>query len=53
MPIVQDDGDGASDQLYVTGFALSDTETDDLIAFLESLTDEAFVHDPRLGDPWR
>jgi cytochrome c peroxidase len=27
-------------------------DRDDLIAFLESLTDEAYLVDPRLADPW-
>ncbi len=33
-------------------FALDDGERSDLIAFLESLTDRAFVSDSRLADPW-
>ncbi len=33
----------------VRAFALSETERDDLIAFLESLTDEEFLRDPRFG----
>jgi cytochrome c peroxidase len=37
---------------YVTGFAISERETSDLIAFLESLTDKSFLSDPRLGDPF-
>jgi cytochrome c peroxidase len=32
---------------------LSPAAVADLRAFLESLTDEAFVDDPRYGDPWR
>lgn len=32
---------------------LSAEEKQDLIAFLVSLTDEAFLNDPRFGDPWR
>lgn len=35
------------------GFRLSADEKLDLCAFLRSLTDESFVRDPRLGDPWR
>ena len=35
----------------VTGFAITDAETRDLIAFLNSLTDERFVRDPRFADP--
>jgi cytochrome c peroxidase len=33
-------------------FKLAPDEKRDLIAFLESLTDETFLHDPRFGDPF-
>ena len=33
------------------GFAISPPETEDLIAFLESLTDEEFLANPALSDP--
>ena len=36
----------------IQGFKASGSEVADLIAFLESLTDEAFLTDPRLSDPW-
>ena len=36
----------------VRGFALSDDDTAALIAFLEALTDEAFLRDARFGDPF-
>jgi cytochrome c peroxidase len=36
----------------VRGFALSAQETDDLIAFLEALTDERFLTDPALANPF-
>jgi cytochrome c peroxidase len=36
----------------VRGFALRDGDADALVAFLEALTDEAFVTDPRFGDPF-
>ena len=36
----------------VDGFALSDDERRSLIAFLQSLTDEAALHDPRYSDPF-
>jgi cytochrome c peroxidase len=36
----------------VGGFQLSAQDRLDLIAFLESLTDEAVLHDPRFGNPW-
>jgi cytochrome c peroxidase len=37
----------------VAGFAITGDETHDLIEFLRSLTDETFVTDPRLADPWK
>ena len=36
----------------IQGFKASEAEIADLIAFLESLTDEEFLSDPRLSDPW-
>jgi cytochrome c peroxidase len=36
---------------FVPGFLLSDEERADLLAFLHSLTDEAFLSDPKLGPP--
>jgi cytochrome c peroxidase len=36
----------------VRGFTLLDGEKNDLIAFLQSLTDEEMVRDPRWSDPW-
>jgi len=36
----------------VAGFVMTESEIDDLIAFLESLTDEEFLRDPRFADPW-
>jgi cytochrome c peroxidase len=36
----------------VKGFALSERERRDLIAFLQSLTDTAFLTDPALSDPF-
>jgi cytochrome c peroxidase len=35
----------------VEGFKLSEGEKKDLIAFLESLTDNEFLHNPRFSDP--
>ena len=34
-------------------FTISAQEKADIIAFLESLTDDEFIHDPRFSDPWR
>ena len=48
-------GDGALSPLksgLVPGFTLTDAERADVIAFLESLTDESFLTDPALSDPF-
>lgn len=37
----------------VRGFELSDQERADVIAFLESLTDDAFLTNPAFANPWR
>lgn len=37
---------------FVPGFTLTEEERDDLVAFLESLTDSAFLADARFSDPW-
>ena len=37
---------------FVVGFTLSPAEKADLIAFLESLTDEGFLTNPRFANPW-
>jgi len=37
----------------IAGFALAPTERLDLIAFLQSLTDETFLEDARFADPWQ
>ena len=36
----------------LVGFEVSDEEVNDLVAFLESLTDTAFLNNPRHGNPW-
>jgi len=51
----EDAGDGARSPLkasFVSGFAISEEEVDDLLAFLESLTDEQFLTNPAFADPW-
>jgi cytochrome c peroxidase len=35
------------------GFTLTDNEREDLLAFLNSLTDRPLILDPRFDDPWR
>ncbi len=37
----------------VDGFKITDGEKKDLIAFLQSLTDTQFLHEPRFSDPWK
>jgi putative AlgH/UPF0301 family transcriptional regulator len=47
-------GDGSRNphkSMFVTGFALSERDKRDLIAFLESLTDHAFLTNPAHADP--
>ncbi len=36
----------------IDGFTLTMEQRSDLIAFLESLTDDALLRDPRFADPW-
>lgn len=36
----------------IEGFAVSDADVDDLVAFLESLTDPGFLTNPKLSDPF-
>lgn len=48
-------GDGRANPFkssFVRGFALSEQERADLLAFLESLTDHTFLNDPALADPF-
>ena len=42
----------ATKSAYITGLTLSEAEKRDLIAFLESLTDEGFLTDRRFSDPF-
>jgi cytochrome c peroxidase len=37
----------------IRGFPLSPQDRADLIAFLESLTDDEVIHDPRFANPWK
>jgi cytochrome c peroxidase len=48
-------GDGSRNPLksnLIGGFELSEDERADVLAFLESLTDEEFLADPRFSNPW-
>jgi len=44
--------DNANKSSAVAGFVLTKEQRADLIAFLESLTDEALLRDPRFSNPW-
>lgn len=51
----RDSGDGAGNPFkdpLIRPLDLDDADLADLVAFLEALTDESFLHDPRLADPW-
>ncbi len=37
---------------FIEGFSITDAEIADLVAFLESLTDAAFLADPRFSNPF-
>ena len=48
-------GDGTqhpNKSTFIVGFELSDTEKADLLAFLNALTDEEFLTNPALSDPY-
>ena len=48
-------GDGRESpnkSLFVNGFELTEERRADLLAFLESLTDESFLTNPEFSDPW-
>lgn len=48
-------GNGAQNPFkssFLIGFTITAEERADLRAFLESLTDEAFITDPRFSNPW-
>jgi cytochrome c peroxidase len=48
-------GDGRTSPLksgLVRGFRITEEEIDDVVAFLETLTDSTFINDPRLSDPF-
>ena len=45
--------DNPNKSSFVHGFAMSAQEKSDVIAFLQTLTDTAFFHDPKLSNPWK
>ena len=44
--------ENAAKDALVHGFLMTSLNRADLVAFLESLTDEGVLRDPRFGDPW-
>jgi len=44
--------DNPNKDRLIGGFQLSAEQRSDLIAFLQSLTDETVLHDPRFASPW-
>jgi cytochrome c peroxidase len=45
--------DNPNKDLLIGGFTLSEQDRKDLIAFLDSLTDQEVLHDTRFANPWR
>lgn len=48
-------GDGRNNPFkdsFISGFTVTTAQKNDLIAFLDSLTDNTFVTNPRLSNPW-
>ena len=48
-------GDGRQNPFkdsFVNGFEMSPQDKQDVLAFLESLTDQSFVANPRFSNPW-
>jgi len=44
--------DNPNKDKLVHGFPLTRQNRSDLVAFLQSLTDNDFLNDPRFSDPW-
>ena len=51
-PYVGDGRDNPLKNVFVRGFTLTDQERADLLAFLQSLTDDEFLNDPRFSSPF-
>ena len=51
----ENSGDGRISPLkdgFIVSFEISDDEVNDVVSFLESLTDTSFVTNPRFSNPW-
>ena len=42
---------GSRTNAFLRGFTLSSEDRRDILAFLESLTDQTFLHDPAFAEP--
>lgn len=51
-PYAGDGRDNPNKSAFVVGFILTEQERADLIAFLDGLTDEAFLANPAFSNPW-
>ncbi|MGB6947534.1 MAG: MbnH family di-heme enzyme [Bryobacteraceae bacterium] len=52
-PLAGDGSKNPNKSRFIGGFTLTPRQRADFIAFLESLTDQEFLHDPRFSDPWK
>jgi len=52
-PLAGDGRDNPFKSGFVSGFELNESERQDMLAFLRSLTDQTFVTNPAFSDPWR
>lgn len=52
-PLAGDGRDSRYQSERITGFRITPEESADLVAFLHSLTDPAFLQDSRFGNPWK
>lgn len=49
-------GDGRANPYkssFVSGFPMTEQDREDILAFLESLTDDVFISEPAFADPWK
>jgi hypothetical protein len=53
MPIALDFQDNPFKSGFVQGFTLTEQQRQDLLVFLEALTDQNLLHTPALSDPGR
>jgi cytochrome c peroxidase len=51
-PLAGNGHDNPNKDPIIGGFTLSASDRDDLLAFLQALTDQEVLRDPRFGNPW-